>query len=291
MTWHSLPKQRAWTDYITSKMLQRKQWQGVGSIDVARNRQNFRGATRTGQSLVRHVITGSLCGDNQRKHLPGEHMCTHCGEQPHTLHHTLWICSTTETTRQQWHEWLAASPTQNREAVEYPVFPVQHTVRDIWAIRRQVQLALPRFDFPDEAEVCIWTDGSMNIHPRAQLRESSWAIVADKCTSDLTRRMWAEGFKDPPPDNAFRTLQCGPTPGHQTIARAELSAACVALAVMRQGTLITDLQYVVHLFEAVKDQPDPLRYWNAPNYDLILKLCESMHKLDTNHPYKGKRAS
>ena len=45
---------------------------------------------------------------------------------------------------------------------------------------------------------------------------------------------------------------------------------------MRQGTIVTDSQYVVQMFRAVKEHPDPLRFWNAPNYDLLQVLCAAL---------------
>ena len=196
----------------------------------------------------------------------------------------------------------------NKASVEYPFFPMQQEVRDIWAMRMQMQIPKPQFTFEAYADPpYIFPGRSMNyygtrrrghdlafhselrdalfasglpfllsIHARAQLRESSWAIVTDKCVSNQLRQIWAAGFHDVPPDGAFRTLQCGYTPGHQTIARAELMAVCVATQAMRQGTIVTDSQYVVQMFRIVKEHPDPLRFWNAPNYDLLQALCAAL---------------
>ena len=268
--------QRSWNDYITSKMLLRKEWQDIDSVDVVETARTFHAQTRSDQLYIRHALSGSLCGDNQRAHLPGENICPHCGQEQHTLRHTLWECSATGTTRGNWQEWLDASINVNKASVEYPFFPMQQEVRDIWAMRMQMQIPKPQFTFEAEAEPIVWTDGSMNIHARAQLRESSWAIVTDKCVSNQLRQMWAAGFHDVPPDSAYRTLQCGYTPGHQTIARAELMAVCVATQAMRQGTIVTDSQYVVQMFRIVKEHPDPLRFWNAPNYDLLQALCAAL---------------
>ena len=120
-----------------------------------------------------------------------------------------------------------------------------------------------------------FTDGAGQ-DPTSSVCDTSWAVVITRPSTWDSRTCAAEAriSKCAPP--IFDVFATGKTSGRQTVGRAELSAAIVAIGSFKNLRLVTDSAYVLSTIEAWKKNP-VLSYWaNRPNFDLILELRDAL---------------
>ena len=136
--------------------------------------------------------------------------------------------------------------------------------------------------------VTLYTDGAGK-NPTSSVCDTSFAVVlledlSNHCISSLAHDARLSGVA-PPVFSVFRT---GKTRGRQTVSRAELSAAIVAIGSFRNLRLVTDSMYVINTIAAVQADPRPSRWVNRPNFDLVLRLLTLILGLDQSRSIKSK---
>ena len=124
--------------------------------------------------------------------------------------------------------------------------------------------------------VTLYTDGAGK-NPTSSVCDTSFAVVlledlSNHCISSLAHDARLSGVAPP----VFSVFSTGKTRGRQTVSRAELSAAIVAIGSFRNLRLVTDSTYVINTIAAVQADPRPSRWVNRPNFDLVLRLIKAL---------------
>ena len=124
--------------------------------------------------------------------------------------------------------------------------------------------------------VTLYTDGAGK-HPTSSVCDTSFAVVlledlSNHCVSRLAHDARLSGAAPP----VFSVFSTGKTRGRQTVSRAELSAAIVAIGSFRNLRLVTDSMYVINTIPAIQADPRPSKWVNRPNFDLVLRLIKAL---------------
>ena len=124
--------------------------------------------------------------------------------------------------------------------------------------------------------VTLYTDGAGK-NPTSSVCDTAFAVVlledlSNHCIGSLAHDARLSGVAPP----VFSVFSTGKTRGRQTVSRAELSAAIVAIGSFRNLRLVTDSMYVINTIAAVRADPRPPRWVNRPNFDLVLRLIKAL---------------
>ena len=185
--------------------------------------------------LIRTYLCGGIVTQTTAKHWKDTtDACVICG-LPDTLDHRILHCSATQEIRQAHPEIAQLLPEQARSL--WPVCtPEASAVMRYWRC-----LPIPKVH---DTIVCddittFYTDGSCQDAKLPFGAQSSWAVVQDP-VHGLQPRSYPHGFDSLV--EQFRVLQCGRTPGRQSINRAEITAVAIAVATAKNVRIVTDSQ-------------------------------------------------
>ena len=222
------------------------------------------------QAAVRTHLSGSIATEERYSHVSGcSVLCPACGETD-TVAHRVLRCSHTHLLRDECPSLRELDET----AALFPYVP-RLPAQDLFVRACRARPKLEWLPQDGDELIVAFTDGAGQ-DPTSSVCDTSWAVVITRPSTWDSRTCAAEAriSKCAPP--IFDVFATGKTSGRQTVGRAELSAAIVAIGSFKNLRLVTDSAYVLSTIEAWKKNP-VLSYWaNRPNFDLILELRDAL---------------
>ncbi len=135
-------------------------------------------------------------------------------------------CPKTADARSKYQNWIYDVFDAIEMIFTLPICTITQHENVLTTVRYERPLPRANFNLDNSLIRTFYTDGSSSIADFEIDREASWAVIEDKCQSDITREVMMEHYFHKnwiiPP--TFKTLQVGMVRGPQTINRAELTA-------------------------------------------------------------------
>ena len=215
-----------------------------------------------------HVhLSGAIATEERYSHVSNcQPTCPVCGEVD-TVAHRVLRCSHTQSIRDD----CPVLQNLDETAALFPFVPILPVGEDF----AKLCISRPEVSWTpvvSDRIVTLYTDGAGK-NPTSSTCDTSFAVallddLSNQCIAGLARD--ARLSRAAPP--VFSVFSTGKTRGRQTVSRAELSAAIVAIGSFRHIRLVTDSMYMINTIAKVQCDRRGLI-----NQISTLSCCSSRH--------------
>eukprot|EP00438_Fugacium_kawagutii_P024143 Skav222779 [mRNA] locus=scaffold600:465899:470917:+ [translate_table: standard] len=269
----------AWSKHVAQVHLHRSQWRNLPPIDQHATHRIMKKLEDREQTVYLQYLSGASRMGAQLKHFARDTPeCPFCTAED-TLEHRLLECHIGETCRNQ-HDAIVSDLRDGNPTWMFLPAVFHDPFYEFCTWWHQVSphtQPVPQVlrDITDQPNVhwAVFTDGSCDHPAEPTLRRAAFAIVVSPLSTPEEQGdqlAYYDSTKGIPSN--FQTLQVGPIPGRQTVARAELLALIEFAQLRIQAVVYTDSQYVISVVQLLLNTTDIRTHANRKNYDLLLRL-------------------